>query len=268
MAETTTPTGGVDQDSSDIRDESLLENDNNDSAVEETQDTDNGDTSQSASTESSNEDESSDEDNSDISAFAKSQGYDPNDLTERETKLLRQLKKQSVKARKEIDAQGAQKLDKEITEISKPKAEDDRLTVIEKRQALAEARETKQRFWDENPSDRQYESKMAEILTQEREERGDAAAAVLASNLPRLLREAKYASGEFDSDAARESGRRAEREDLRRKQEGGADGAHATNSSGGSDTKITKAWLESTYDPNNPEHRKMVDEAMARGELY
>jgi len=273
MTETTTPTGDSDQDSSGITNEPLLDDKNTEqsSAVEgnetETESTEQSTDSGSDDKSSTTEESSNDNSEEDITAFAKSQGYDPTTLTANEKKLLTQLKKNSAEKRKEIEAGNSKKLDKEVTDLYAPEGTD-RIADIEKRQALLDARQQKQDFWDQNPEDRAYEAKMAEILLKEKEDFGPDAARQLAKNLPRLLREAKFAEGAFDSDAARDAGRREEREELRKKQEAGADSAHASTSSASGDTKINAEWVENEYDPFNPEHRKMLDAAVARGDLY
>lgn len=278
MTETTTPTGDSNQDSSGITNEPLLEEQNTEqtTAVEETKetDTDTGEQSHESGSDdnsSTTEESSSDNSDKDIEAFAKSQGYDLTQMSETEKKLIRQLRENSVEKRKEIDAEASKKLDKDVNDLFKPnEGSDDKAVIaaIQRKQLLQDEKIARQDYFANNPEDRKYEAKMAEILAKEKEQYGEDAAWRLLNNLPRLVREAKFADGAFDSDAARESGRREEREELRRRQEAGADTAHASTPTANSAGKIDRAWVESTYDPNNPEHQKLLDEAMARGELY
>lgn len=270
MTEQTTPTGDNDQDSSGITNEPLLEQENieQSTAVEESNDTDQSESSDSASDTSSTTEESSDDNSEeDITAFAKSQGIDLDKATETEKKLLAQLKKNSREARQEVEAKNGKKFDKTIDDLSPTKdaqGADAKVAILEARLA---AKDAKDAFWAENPDDRQYESKMSELLTEEKEKYGADAAWQLAQNLPRLLREAKFASGAYDSDAARDAGRREEREALRKKQEGGSDSAHATSQAPAAG-KVDREWIENEYDPSNPEHQRALDEAMASGSLY
>lgn len=271
MTDTTTPTGDADQDSSGIGNEPLLDtNSENTTAVEETtNDTDESSNTESASDEtSSTAEESSDDNSEDISAFAKSQGYDPEQLTDNERKLLTQLRKNSVEKRRQIDQEANRKLNDEVQSAAPAAADDDRVAKIERNQAIQDEKIRRQDYFMQNPEDQAYEGKMAEIVAEEREKFGDAAAWQLLQNLPRLVREAKFASGVYDSDAARESGRREERENLRHAQEAGADASHASTPTSTNSQKVDRDWIENVYDPSNPEHQKMLDDAMVRGTIY
>lgn len=271
MTETTTPTGDNDQDSSGTQNAPLLEDNNieQSSAVEDTNDTDQSESSDSASDTSSTTEESSDDNSEeDITAFAKSQGIDLENATETEKKLLVQLKKNSREKRQEAEAKNSKQFDKAIDGLSTTTdagSTDAKVALLEARLAAKDAKDS---FWAENPEDRKYESKMSELLLEEKDKYGADAAWQLAQNLPRLLREAKFAAGAFDSDAARDAGRREEREALRKAQEGGADTSHATSTNGATNGKIDAAWVADTYDPNNAEHRKLLDDALASGSIY
>lgn len=273
MTETTTPTDEVvDQSSSDIRDESLLdENNEQDSAVEQRNDTDSGEQSQDSDSEQSSTkaEQSSDEDKG-LAAFAKSQGFaDFDSLSEDAKRALRIAQKQVQKDRKELQEQAnKRKVDQEVEELYQPGENDDTNDVILKRMAVLEARDTTSKFWAENPDDKKYESKMAELLIEEKEKYGPEAARLLAQNLPRLLREAKASSGAYDSDAARDAGRRDERERLRKIQEGAADSAHATQASAVANKKLTREDVANMSDEEYVKRRDEIDAAIQRGDLY
>lgn len=273
MTETTTPTDEVvDQSSSDSGDASLLDDNNEqDSAVERQNDTDSGeqDSQDSDSDDSSSQDDSSNEDKG-LAKFAKSQGIeDLSELSAREKSLLKTAHDNIREKRKSMkDDADQRKLSDEIEDMSKPKEGDDANAILLKRMANLEAENKSNKFWTDHSEDRKYEGKMAELLLEEKKTFGEDAAWRLAQNLPRLLREAKFATGDNDSDVARDAGRREERERLRKEQEGSADGAHASQSVSKGKTKINADWVENTYDPSNEEHRKMLDAAIARGDLY
>jgi hypothetical protein len=272
MTETTTPTDEVaDQSSSDIRDESLLERDSEQNSAVEHQDSDSSESNESDTDSSSSEsnDDSSDEDKG-LAKFAKSQGIDDlTDLTEREIKLLKVARDNVREQRKQLEeAANQRKVEDEIKDLHQPDENDGQDEVLAKRLARLEVKEVTDKFWNENSDDRKYESEMAKLLLKEKEEYGPEAARLLANNLPRLLREAKASAGAFDSDAARDAGRREERERLRKIQEGGADNSHASQSVSQQKTKIDADWVENVYQPSNPEHRKLLDEAISRGDLY
>lgn len=273
MTETTTPTDEVvDQSSSGTEDGApLLGQDNEQgSAVEQKEDTGAGeqDSQASASNDSSSQGDGSED--AGLAKFAKSQGIDDvSTLTEREKSLLKAAHDNVKNYRKSAEEKANErKLNDEVDELTKPKEGDSEVQALKQQMARYEARNTTNEFWNKNQDDKQYESKMAEILAEERKNYGDAAAWALAQNLPRLLREAKAAAGAFDSDAARDAGRREERERLRKAQEGGADVAHASQGTSQGSPKIDRDWVENTYDPNNPEHQKKLDEAIQRGDLY
>jgi hypothetical protein len=273
MTETTTPTDEVvDQGSSDIRDESLLDNSNEQtSAVEQRNDTDSGEQSQDSGSEQSSTkaEQSSDEDKG-LAAFAKSQGFDDFDnLSEDAKKALRIARKQVQSDRKDLEEQAnKRKVDQEVEGLYQPDENDDTNDAILKRMAIYEARDTTSRFWADNPDDKKYETKMAELLLEEKQKYGVEAAQLLAGNLPRLLREAKAVSGAYDSDAARDAGRREERERLKKVQEGSADSAHATQTSSVANKKLTREAVANMSDEEYVKRRDEIDAAIQRGDLY
>lgn len=274
MTETTTPTDEVvDQSSSGTGDGApLLEQDNEqDSAVEQNSDTDANESDASDSDDSSSQGDES-EDDKGLAKFAKSQGFDDYDnLSDDAKKALRIARKQVQRDRKDLEDKANQrKLGDEMNELTKPSKDDNANDVLLKRMARFEARDMTTTFWSEHQDDKKYEPKMAEILAKEKEEYGPDAAWRLAQNLPRLLREAKFAAGAYDSDAARETGRREERERLRKAQEGSADNAHATQGSSVSSKRITRESLDAMP---REEYEKIrdsgeLDRAIARGDLY
>lgn len=267
--EETTLTDGVDQSSSGTGDAPLLEQDNEQSAVEQQNDTDSSESNDSGSESSSSTDESSDEDKG-LAKFAKSQGFEDYDsLSEDAKKALKIAQKQVQKDRKELQEKANQrKVSDELEELTKPSENDDASQVLLKRMARLETENSTTKFWSEHQDERKYEGKMAELLVEEKNKWGDDAAWRLAQDLPRLLREAKFAEGAFDSDAARDAGRREERERLRKTQEGSAETAHASQSVAQTKQKVDRDWVENTYDPSNPEHQKLLDTAISRGDLY
>lgn len=197
-----------------------------------------------------------------LAKFAKSQGIDDlSELSKRERSLLKAAHDNRVAARSK---KPSREMEKEVQEAYTSSDDSDtirRLNQLEAKQKLSD-------FFTENPEAKDYEKEMAEVLQEERTQFGDDAARSLAGNLPRLVREAKFRAGVYDSDAARESGRRDEREALRKRQEASADAPHASSSLANSTSKVTREWVETEYNPDNAEHVKMLDEAISRGDLY
>lgn len=276
---------GTDQSSSDssTADESLLDTNQSPSADEHDQGTVSGgetqDTGQDSDTEpqdgtTQDADDSSDTDDG-LERFAKSQGIeDVSSLTERERSLLKTAHDNQREARKRMQAdsdelrksvdKAAEVSDEEVENLDAEDAHDARVDAklykIEQTQRTLD-------FYAKNPEAREYDREMGEIVFEELENNGKEAARYLASDLNRLYVLAKARRGENDAEVAREAGRREERELLRKRQEGSADTGHAQNTHSGP-TKIDRTWVENEYDSSNPEHRKLVDEAIARGDLY
>lgn len=275
-----TDNGGV-QSSSDSRsnDESLLDKTAQDQSADEQQDTDSGDaTSQDSGSDSSTDsaqstDESTSSDDDGLAKFAKSQGIDDlGALSDREKQLLKVAHDNVRDKRKEMK-QEADELKSSIQEVHSDDV-DETLTESEQREQwrdqqirLIAATQRTNEFYERNPEARELNKEMAQLLREEAEKRGKEAAVYLGQDLDRLYILAKARRGDNDAEAAREAGRREEREALRRKQEGSADSAHATQPVT-PQKKVDRAWIENEYDPSNPEHQRLMDEALASGDLY
>lgn len=274
---------GVDQNSG--ADQSALpEQSTNTSADEQHQDTvssgeqsqDSGQGSQDEHDESrSTQKSGSSDDDEALARFAKSQGIeDIEDLSDREKRLLKVARDNQVNSRKKLEKENEGKVLETVEKLhssEQASEDDDEVTALLKAQdqqiRLINARQRSQDFFSKVPEAREYEAEMAQVLVNEKEKYGEAAAVILAQNLDRVFREAKDLRGDNDVDSAREAGRRAEREELRRKQEASSESASATDHSKGKTPKVTRDWIANHYDPSNEEHRKMVDEAMAKGAI-
>lgn len=272
MTDITTPTDEVvDQSSSDIRDESLLDTDNEqDSAVERQEDTDSSDNdSQDSDSEHSSSHEDSSNEDKGLAKFAKSQGFDPTNLTDGEKRALKlAYDNQKAFRNKKNEEANQSKVDDEVSDLYKPDADDGTTEIAMKRLAVLEARDFTRSFWDKNPDDREYEPYMVQALQEEKANFGDDAARALAANLPRLLREAKYIAGANDSDVARDAGRKEEREKLRKIQEGAADTAHASTSASAPTKRLTREEIDNMSVEEYASRRGEIDEAISRGDLY
>lgn len=281
MADKSTTDTGNDQGSSDIRDESLLEQ-GNDQSADEQQDTGSSDEQSQDSANGSEEpaeqqttQKTSSDDDDGLAKFAKAQGFDPDKLTDGEKRALK-LARDNQKAFHEARG-GKEQLDEAIDTVYDPKAagENEGMDEYERRElerdtrlARIEAKSELDAYYRQDPDASKYAKEAGEILLEVSKEQGQQAASVLARNKKYLFTLARDRAGVFNSDAARETGRREERESLRKKQEASADAGHATQPGTSTTPKVTRDWVENEYDPSNPEHRKMVDEAMASGALY
>ena len=282
MSDNSPTDSGNDQSSSGSQNEEpLLDKDTNQSA-EEQQDTVSGEQSQDAGQSSEDEpqdkgttqsQDSSDADDDGLAKFAKSQGFDYGSLTDNEKKALKIAHDNQKAFRKERqDAGELTKTLEDAHEVSQDELDD--MDPMEARIARNEAETAKLRasqkvsdFYNQNPDARGLEAEMKQLVLDEKEKYGPEAARYLASDLNRLYILAKASRGDNDVETAREAGRREEREELRKKQEGSADGGHAQQTNQ-TPPKVTRDWIDNEYDPSNEEHRNMLDEAINRGDLY
>jgi len=278
MAEAPTDGSGEPAGSSD--EDLPAENQNDQSAAGHTDTTTGGDTpdvDQTSDDEpqhgTTQDTEGSDEDEG-LTKFAKAQGFDPDNLTDGEKKALK-LARDNQKAYRESTQQRSEETQRAITEANTLDDEEtEELTPEQEWQAGVEARQARiesslrlNEFYSKNPEARELDKEMGELVLEEAERNGKPAARYLASDLNRLYILAKARRGENESSVIAEKARKEERERLRKAQEAGSDGSQATNSHS-STQKVTKEWVDKEYDPSNAEHRKMVDEAIQRGDLY
>lgn len=266
MTELTTPTDEVVETPTGSESDLPVEN-TNEPAVESVEDTASEETTEPGSNDSTTDEESQDKVNADLKRFAKSQGYsdeDLEDLSEREVKALSIAHKQVKETRKQLETQSKGAVEKQINEVKIDSDLPDREYFefqMRKRDMVDNIRE----YWRTNPDDSKYEAQAIAILQKEKEAYGDDAMIRLVDNMPRLIREAKYAAGAFDTKAATEQGRKEERERLNKQISGSADGAHATTAEAPSKDEVTVDWIKTEYDPTNAEHRVKLDKFMASG---
>lgn len=276
------PTDTVDQSSSGSDNEPLLDEGQQPSA-DEHKDVPSGDTHdagqdsddepQDGSTRS--KEASSDVEDDGLAKFAKSQGIeDMSELSERELRILKVARDNQKSARNKPKSD---ELKDTISEVHKPvQAEEDDFEARERRRdeeiAQIRAENRANSFFYENPEAREYEQDMAKLIVAEAQkytnpEEGRRAAQYIASDLDRLLVLAKASRGSDDVVAAREAGRREERESLRHRTEAGGGTAHAKNR-GESSKKLTRESISQMSDEEFASRRDEIDAAISRGELY
>jgi hypothetical protein len=272
MAESPTdgiePTPGAD---------SALPDDSIDHSADEQHDADSSDNSQDSDHSDSAADASTDDGSSDddgLVRFAKSQGIDDlSALSDREKQLLK-VAHDNVKEyrnKPKDDGEALRRAAQDAHSVSDEELEDEDPAVAEAKLARAEMAQLRAEnrvndFYKKNPDAVDYQDDMRDILVRTIETDGKEAARYLTSDMSRLLALAKYERGDT-GDAAREQGRRAEREELRRRQEAGAGTARAASQSTRQSVKIDKNWVANTYDPTNQEHIALLDAALASGGL-
>lgn len=263
MTETTTPTeevvvAPVGSESTDLPTDTTT-----DSAVESVEDTASQETVEPGSNDSTSE-ESQNKVDADLKRFAKSQGFDPDNLTEGEIKALGIAQKQVRETRKQLEVQNKGAIEKELNGIDKDSELSDR-DYFDFRMKQRDMIDNVREYWRQNPDDAKYEAEAVALLQAEKEQYGDDAMLRLAGNMPRLVREAKFAAGVDPAVEAAEKGRKEERERLNKLQSGSADGAHASTSDMPVKDEVTVDWIKSEYDPTNAEHRAKLDKFMNGG---
>ncbi len=263
MTETTTPTDEVVETPVGSESTDLPTENTNESAVESVEDTASQETAEPGSNDSITEDEPNQVD-ADLKRFAKSQGFDPENLTEGEVKALSIAHKQVKETRKKLELENKGAIEKEVNQVDKESELPDR-EYFEFRLKQRDMVDNIREYWRTNPDDAKYEAEAVTILQEEKERYGTDAMLRLADNMPRLVREAKAAAGAFNPEVYAEQGRKEERERLNKLQSGSADGAHATTTDTPSKDEVTADWVKNEYDPTNAEHRAKLDKFMNGG---
>ena len=189
--------------------------------------------------------------------YAKSQGFDTENITPETLKALKIARDNQKTFRS-----SGKEVAKDIEQLYQGDDNDIRaeLNAIKAKQAT-------QDFFTEQPEAKKFESAMCQVLKNEEKQYGKEAAIILSRNLPRLLREAKAIAGEDGTKEAVEKAKRTERERLNKQTQGASDRMDATNTAKKGNTKVTREWFANEYDPSNAEHRALVDKAFANGQL-
>lgn len=187
-----------------------------------------------------------------LAKFAKSQGVeDISQLSDNELRFLK-MAHDNQKAFREKGNQPS------ISDATKQLGGTD----VESRLAQLEYEKTTEKFFSEN-RDRSLEPAMVEILNEKKEQYGKDYAMNLSRDLDALYGLAQVRAGK-PSSVDTEAIRREERESIQRQMSAGAPAAHATQGARSSTPKITTDWIRNEYDPRNPEHIKMMQEAGLR----
>ena len=201
-----------------------------------------------------------DDENAALAKFAKGQGInDLSELSERELSLLKMAR--DNKSAFDKSKQSQPKLDESSTELSQLGDDATDVQKLAAKVANMEFASKKAKFFE--GKDATLEPVMAQIVADKRKEFGDDYARALLSDMPTLY--ALAASQKpVDTSAAVEQARKEERTSMNQTLSAGASDAHATASKPATPIKVTSEWIRNEYDPKNPEHRALVDAAMAK----
>lgn len=213
----------------------------------------------SASTEQTKTTET--DENAALAKFAKGQGInDLSELSERELSLLKMARDNKSAFDKKNQAQP--KLDESSTELATLGDDATDVQKLAAKVANMEFSSNKAKFLE--GKDVTLEPVMAQIVADARRELGDDYARGLLGNLPFLYSLAEGRKPTVDTSAAVEQAKKEERTSMNQSLTASAGGANATTSKPATPIKVTSEWIRNEYNPNDPEHRALVDAAMKR----
>lgn len=212
---------------------------------------------QPASTQTAEQNQSTEsEDNAALAKFAKGQGInDLSELSERELSLLKMAR--DNKSSYDKAKQNQPKLEETSTGLAKLGDDATDVQKLAAKVADMEFSSKKAKFFE--GKDASLEPVMSQIISEKVQEFGEDYGRVLLNDLPTLYGLAQLRNGSADTSAAAEAARREERSSINQSLSAGASEAHATNSKPAQPIKVTSDWIRNEYDPNNPEHRALVD---------
>ena len=215
---------------------------------------------QPASTESAQtKTQNADDENAALAKFAKGQGInDLSELSEREISLLKMAR--DNKSAYDKTKQNQPKLEETSTQLATLGDDATDIQKLAAKVANMEYKEKKNTFMQ--GKDVSLEPVMARIVSEKRAEYGDDYARALLNDLSTLYSLASSQS--VDTSAAVEAARREERSSMNQSLTASAGGANATTSKPAAPIKVTSEWIRNEYNPNNPEHRALVDAAMKK----
>lgn len=195
-----------------------------------------------------------------LAKFAKGQGInDLSELSEREISLLKMAR--DNKSALDKTKQNQPKLEETSTGLTQLGDDATDVQKLAAKVANMEFSGKKSEFL--KGKDASLEPVMAQIVADKRKEFGDDYARALLNDLPTLYGLAQL-SKPADTSAAIEAAKRDERTSMNQSLSASAGGANATTSKPATPIKVTSEWIRNEYNPNDPEHRALVDAAMKR----
>lgn len=200
------------------------------------------------------------DDDAALASFAKGQGInDLSELSDRERSLLKMAR--DNKSAFDKTKQNQPKLEETSTSLAT--LGDDATDVQKLAAKVANMEYTGKKASFFEGKDATLEPVMAQIVADKRTEFGDDYARSLLNDLPTLYSLAQ-SQKPADTSAAVEAARKEERTSMNQSLSASASDAHATSSKPAAPIKVTAEWVRTEYNPNNPEHRALVDAAMQK----
>lgn len=191
-----------------------------------------------------------------LTKFAKSQGIDDfESLSDREKKLLK-IASDNQKAYRNNSGKKIAAVVDEINSPAEDATETQKLAMEVNKMKYAQ---TRTEFFSQEGIDSSLEPEMVKILNEKKEQYGADFARTLSQDLKTLYNMARVEVNDAKIEAAREAGRREERESIRKQQTASAPNAHATTSANSSKFVVTPEWIDKEYNPRDPAQRALVD---------
>lgn len=190
-----------------------------------------------------------------LAKFAKSQGFDPENLTDSERRALKIAHDNQKAYRSKTVAQSKADVDGDVTR--------DEIEEFKKEFRTYQAQKQAEQFFAEEGRDDSLAPVMSEILEEKKAQHGAEYARVLSQDLNLLYDIARVRQGSGNQVDA-EAIRREERESINKQLSSGAPSAHATTGSTQSAPVVTEDWIRTEYNSKNPEHVKLVDAFFGR----
>lgn len=200
------------------------------------------------------------DDDAALASFAKGQGInDLSELSDRERSLLKMAR--DNKSALDKTKQTQPKLEETSTQLATLGDDATDVQKLAAKVANMEYKDKKSAFMA--GKDATLEPVMAQIVAEKRAEYGDDYARSLLNDLPTLYALAS-SQKPADTSAAVEAAKRDERTSMNQSLTASAGGANATTSKPATPIKVTSDWIRNEYNPNDPEHRALVDAAMKK----
>jgi len=209
-------------------------------------------------TETNTENETGGVVDKDLAKFAKGQGWSEEDLSNATQKELAALKL----ARGNVVEQRTKMSKEKVSDTSNLLAGDGLELEVRK----LKYKDASNDFFNQEDIDRSLEPSMTQIIKdkfeQVKAESGEEFArqyiTVFGADLPTVYKLAQLESGKLDTKTAVEQGRREERDSINRQLSASAPDSDAVQPTAGAPI-VSEEWIKTTYDPKNPEHKKLVD---------
>lgn len=186
-----------------------------------------------------------------LTKFAKSQGFDPDNLTDGERKALKIAHDNQKFARSKTVAEAKASVDGDVTR--------DEIEEFRNEFRSYQSQKQAEQFFAQEGKDDSLAGDMHDILREKQSKYGDEYARVLSQDLDLLYNLALVSKSNNQPSVDEETIRRQERESIRNQSNASDTPAHATTGHQPVARQITEEWLATEYNSNDPEQRAMVD---------